>query len=41
MYMYGGPLKNIHHMYRYGSVAMLNLGCDCGVCFLTHLKPKF
>ena len=32
MYMYGGPLQSIQHLYLYGSVIMLKLGCDCGVC---------
>lgn len=40
MYMYGGSLKNIHHLYRYGSVAMLNLDCDCGMCVFDTLEAR-
>ena len=46
MYMYGGPLENTHththtqHLHLYGSVALLNLGCECGVCFFNTLEGK-
>ena len=29
---YGGPFKNIQHLYLYGSVIVLNIGCAYGVC---------
>ena len=32
--------KNINDLYLYGSVAMLILGCDCGVCVFNTLEAK-
>ena len=40
MYMYEGSCKHLQHLYLHGSITMLELGRDCGVCFLNTLEAK-